>query len=79
MRIMIMGTGYVGLTVGGGFAELGNDVICFDNDAKKFSVCKRDISQFLKRIWLNCFRKTGILSYLQMTFHLLSDRSRLLL
>lgn len=35
MRIMIMGTGYVGLTVGVGFAELGNDVICYDNDAKK--------------------------------------------
>lgn len=30
-----MGTGYVGLTVGIGFAELGNEVICYDNDAKK--------------------------------------------
>lgn len=35
MRIMIMGTGYVGLTVGVGFAELGNEVICYDKDVEK--------------------------------------------
>jgi len=32
MRITVIGTGYVGLTVGVGLAETGNDVICVDKD-----------------------------------------------
>ena len=32
MRIAVIGTGYVGLTVGVGLAETGNDVICADKD-----------------------------------------------
>jgi len=35
MKITIVGTGYVGLTVGTCLAELGNDVICVDIDEKK--------------------------------------------
>ncbi len=35
MKIGIIGTGYVGLPTGIGFAELGYDVICIDNDHLK--------------------------------------------
>ncbi|NQU39930.1 MAG: UDP-glucose/GDP-mannose dehydrogenase family protein [Lentisphaerae bacterium] len=35
MKITIVGTGYVGLVTGTTFAEIGHDVLCIDNDAKK--------------------------------------------
>jgi UDPglucose 6-dehydrogenase len=38
MRIAVIGTGYVGLPTGTGFAELGNEVICVDKDKKKIDM-----------------------------------------
>ena len=35
MNIAVIGSGYVGLVAGTCFADLGNDVICVDNDEKK--------------------------------------------
>jgi len=37
MKIAVIGSGYVGLTVGTCLAELGNDVICVDVDEKKIN------------------------------------------
>jgi UDPglucose 6-dehydrogenase len=37
MNICVVGTGYVGLVTGSVFADLGNDVVCVDNDAAKIT------------------------------------------
>ncbi len=38
MKLTIVGTGYVGIVTGTGLANLGNDVICIDNDRKKIDM-----------------------------------------
>jgi len=38
MRITMIGTGYVGLVTGTCLAEVGNDVLCVDVDARKIAV-----------------------------------------
>ena len=43
MKITIIGTGYVGLVSGVLFADLGNNVICVDNDNKKINLLKKGI------------------------------------
>src|SRR5262245_21117883 len=41
MRLAVIGTGYVGLVAGAGFADYGNDVICVDTDAKRVERLRR--------------------------------------
>jgi len=41
MNIAIIGTGYVGLVTGTCFADLGNNVICVDNDVEKVRSLKK--------------------------------------
>ena len=40
MNICVVGTGYVGLVTGAVFADLGNDVVCVDNDHKKIEALR---------------------------------------
>ena len=41
MNISIVGAGHVGLVTGACFAEIGNQVICVDNDEKKIDTLKK--------------------------------------
>lgn len=43
MKIAMIGTGYVGLVTGTCFAELGNEVICVDNDEKKIEKLRNSV------------------------------------
>ena len=43
MKICVIGTGYVGLVVGACFAEMGNFVVCIDNDEEKLNKLKNGI------------------------------------
>ncbi len=41
MRLAVLGTGYVGLVAGAGFADFGNEVTCVDVDADKIARLRR--------------------------------------
>ena len=43
MKIAVIGTGYVGLVAGTCLAEMGNDVICVDNNLEKLSQLEKGI------------------------------------
>lgn len=43
MNISVIGTGYVGLVTGACFADIGNHVICVDNDKRKIDGLERGI------------------------------------
>lgn len=43
MKICVIGTGYVGLVAGTCLADMGNDVICVDNDSNKLEKLKNGI------------------------------------
>ncbi len=43
MQICVIGTGYVGLVVGTCLAEMGNNVICIDNDKRKLDLLEKGI------------------------------------
>lgn len=43
MRIAVIGTGYVGLVSGTCFADMGNEVVCVDNNGEKIGKLKRGI------------------------------------
>jgi len=40
MKLSVLGTGYVGLVSGSCFADLGNDVVCYDIDEEKIRTLK---------------------------------------
>jgi len=41
VRIVVVGSGYVGLVSGAGFADFGNEVLCVDVDERKIDVLSR--------------------------------------
>ena len=41
MKITMIGTGYVGLVTGTCLAEVGNDVLCLDVDARKIDILNK--------------------------------------
>jgi len=41
MKISVIGTGYVGLVTGSCFADLGNDVVCYDIDEQKIESLRK--------------------------------------
>lgn len=41
MKIAVLGTGYVGLVAGAGFADFGNDVVCLDIDGQRVATLSR--------------------------------------
>ena len=43
MKVCVIGTGYVGLVVGTCLAEMGNSVICVDNDKEKLKLLREGI------------------------------------
>ena len=43
MNICVIGSGYVGLVTGSCFADLGNNVICVDNDKSKIAALKKGV------------------------------------
>ena len=49
MNIAIIGAGYVGLVTGACFAELGNKVICVDNDTEKIALLKKFKMPFFEK------------------------------
>lgn len=44
MKLVVAGTGYVGLVTGACLAEVGHDVVCVDIDEKKVEIMKEGIS-----------------------------------
>ena len=44
MKLVVAGTGYVGLVAGVGFAEVGHDVTCVDVDEKKVKLMESGVS-----------------------------------
>ena len=42
MKLSVIGTGYVGLTTGVCFSEIGHTVICVDNDKTKIALLKKN-------------------------------------
>ena len=72
MKICVIGTGYVGLVAGTCLADMGNDVICVDNDLEKLRKVPMDrIIQIRKNLLEAEYRvKTGEMSFYELPIEL---------
>ncbi len=66
MKLTMMGTGYVGLVTGTGFANLGNDVICLDVDKSKVDLLQNGRLTIYHRHNQGC---SGIRNYIYLRRH----------
>ena len=67
MKIAIIGTGYVGLPTGVGFAELGNEVVCVDKQAEKVAALKAGVLTIFEAGLEELFQKNVKNQRLQFT------------
>ena len=67
MRISIFGAGYVGLVTAACFAELGNQVICFDIDKKKIEELKNGLVSIHEPNLTELIQKNLATGYLRFT------------
>ena len=71
MKLTIAGTGYVGLVTGTGFANLGNDVICFDIDRAKIDLLLNGVMPIyepgLEEIYKRNLKTNRPVSYTHLT------------
>lgn len=67
MKLTIIGTGYVGLPTGVGFAELGNEVVCVDKIAEKIDKLNRGELTLFEDGLEELFRKNVAAGHIRFT------------
>lgn len=67
MRVSVIGTGYVGLVTGVVLAELGNEVVCVDNDPRKLELLKQGIPPIFEPGIEEMLKKTLSEGYFRVT------------
>ena len=67
MKLVVAGTGYVGLVAGVCFAEMGHDVTCVDVDEKKVELMKNGISPIYEAGLEELMRRNNALGRLHYT------------
>ena len=67
MKIVVAGTGYVGLVAGVCFAEKGHNVTCVDTDKRKVELMEKGISPIYEKDLEELMRKNYAASRLHYT------------